>query len=169
MGASSCKGCSAATIWMVEQLGFAMTPLCHSMSRGFTSGTTSGTLSSMRKALELSIITAPAAVTASRNWRDTPAPAENSAMSTPSKASGVISCTSRSPAGTEPQPPNATFLPAERALASARTSAAGKPTSCSTRKNSWPTAPVAPATATTGFCGIFFVQVICVPSVASRA
>ena len=147
---------------MVEQFGFAMTPECHATSWGFTSGTTSGTSSSMRKALELSIMTAPAAVTASRMALETPAPAENSAISTPSKDSGVISCTTSSPAGTWPQPSKGTFLPAERALAKARTSDAGKSTSCSTRKNSCPTAPVAPATATTGFAGISFVHVMLV-------
>ena len=145
---------------MVEQFGFAMTPECQATSWGFTSGTTSGTSSSMRKALELSIMPAPAAVTASRISLDTEAPAENSAMSTPSKDSGVISCTVSSPAGTSPHPSKGTFLPAERALARARTSLAGKSTSCSTRKNSCPTAPVAPATATTGFAGVSFVQVI---------
>ncbi len=91
---------------------------------------------------------------------DTPAPQLNSAMSTPSNDSGVISCTVRSPAGTWPQPKNGSFLPAERALASARTSLAGKSRSCSTCRNSLPTAPVAPATATTGFAGIFLVHVI---------
>ena len=73
----------------------------------------------MRNALELSIITAPAAVTASRICFDTPAPQLNSAMSTPSKLSGVISCTVSSPAGTWPQPSKASFLPADRAEASA--------------------------------------------------
>ena len=76
---------------MVEQFGFAITPLCSNAAAGFTSGTTSGTSSSMRNALELSIMTAPALTTASRISLETEAPAENSAMSTPSKASGVIS------------------------------------------------------------------------------
>ena len=143
---------------MVEQFGFAITPLCHATSSGFTSGTTSGTSSSMRKALELSIMTAPAATTASRISRETPAPAEKSAMSTPSKLAGVISSTTRSPAGTWPQPLKGSFLPAEREEASARTSEAGKSRSCSTSRNSRPTAPVAPATATTGLAGISFVQ-----------
>ena len=66
------------------------------------------------------------------------------------KRQGVISCTTSSPAGTCPQPAKGSFLPAERADASARTSLAGKSTSCSTFRNSLPTAPVAPAMATTG-------------------
>ena len=90
---------SATTIWMVEQFGLAMTPLCQLTSPGFTSGTTSGTSSSMRNALELSIMTAPWETTASRMAFDTEPPAENSAMSTPSNDSGVISCTVSSPAG----------------------------------------------------------------------
>ena len=139
-----------------------MTPLCQATSPGFTSGTTSGTSSSMRNALELSIITAPASTTAWRICFDRPAPQENSAMSTPANDSGVISCTTSSPAGTWPQPAKGSLLPAERADASARTSLAGKSTSCSTCRNSAPTAPVAPAIATTGFAGIFFVQVIAV-------
>ena len=104
----------------------------------------------MRNALELSIITAPAAVTAARSSFDTLAPQLKSAMSTPSNDSGVISCTTSSPAGTCPQPAKGSFLPAERADASARTSLAGKSTSCSTFRNSLPTAPLAPAMATTG-------------------
>ena len=87
------RGSSATTIWMVVQLGFAMTPECQAMSAALTSGTTSGTSGSMRKALELSIMTAPAATTASRISRETEAPALNRAMSTPSKLPGVISCT----------------------------------------------------------------------------
>ena len=48
------------TIWMVEQLGLAMMPLCQSTSSGLTSGTTSGTSGSMRQAEELSTTTQPA-------------------------------------------------------------------------------------------------------------
>ncbi len=91
---------------------------------------------------------------------DTEAPAENSAMSTPSNESAVISCTVSSPAGTWPQPSNGSFLPADRADASAITFDAGKSRSCSTFRNSLPTAPVAPQTATTGFAGITFVHVM---------
>ena len=145
---------------MVEQFGFAMTPECHDTSPGFTSGTTSGTSASMRNALELSIITAPEATTASRISFEMPAPHENRAMSTSLNDSEVISCTVSSPAGTCPHPANSIFLPAERAEASARTSDAGKSRSCSTCMNSCPTAPVAPAMATTGFAGITLFQAI---------
>ena len=103
-------------------------------------------------------MTAPWETTASRMAFETEPPAENSAMSTPSNDSGVISCTVSSPAGTWPQPLNGSFLPAERAEASAMTFDAGKSRSCSTFKNSLPTAPVAPQTATTGLAGITLVQ-----------
>ena len=89
--AASCSGLSATTIWMVEQLGLAMMPAAwHSAtSSGFTSGTTSGTSGSMRKALELSMTTAPASAAMGANSRETAAPGEKSAMSTPAKESGL--------------------------------------------------------------------------------
>ncbi len=46
---------------MVEQLGVAMMPLWRARWSALTSGTTSGTSGSARKALDLSITTAPAA------------------------------------------------------------------------------------------------------------
>ena len=57
--AASWRGLSATTIWMVEQLGFAMMPLCFQMSCGLTSGTTRGVAGSIRQALELSTTIAP--------------------------------------------------------------------------------------------------------------
>ena len=56
-------------------------------SAAFTSGTTKGTSASIRKALELSIITAPYLVIGFKNSLDVPAPAEVKAMSTPLKSS----------------------------------------------------------------------------------
>ncbi len=64
---------------MAEQVGTAMKPACFSKSPGLSSGTTSGTSGRMRKAEELSIITAPALVQASANWRERVAPALKSA------------------------------------------------------------------------------------------
>ena len=70
---------SATTIWIVVQFGLAMIRRGDRFaSSGFTSGTTRGTSSSMRKALELSIITAPYLVIVPANSRDVPAPAEAS-------------------------------------------------------------------------------------------
>ena len=60
MGFTRCSGLRATTIWMVEQLGLAMMPWWRRMSSGLTSGTTSGTWGSIRKAEVLSITTAPA-------------------------------------------------------------------------------------------------------------
>ena len=72
---------------MVVQLGLAMMRRgASSASRPLTSGTTSGTSGSMRKALELSIISAPWRVIVSANSRDVPAPADVRAMSTPRKS-----------------------------------------------------------------------------------
>jgi len=47
------------TIWMVEQFGLAINPWWVFRADALTSGTTSGTLLSMRKALLLSMTTAP--------------------------------------------------------------------------------------------------------------
>ena len=62
-------------------------------SIGFISGTTNGTPSSMRKALELSTIKQPAFTQASRNAREIEAPALNSASWQPLKESFVNSRT----------------------------------------------------------------------------
>lgn len=75
---------SATTIWIVVQLGLAiMRRGAFFASSGLTSGTTSGTSASMRKALELSIMTAPCLVIVSANSREVPAPAEVRAKSHP--------------------------------------------------------------------------------------
>src|SRR5437763_9055532 len=119
-------------------------PRWPSAASAFTSGTTSGTAGSIRKALDLSTTTHPRA-TASGAYRfDVDPPAENSARSNSPRLSAVSSATSSS------SPANATRLPAERADAKAATSAAGKPRSASTSSTTGPTAPVAPTTATRG-------------------
>src|SRR5690606_7499094 len=129
----------------VEQFGLATMPFGRrSSASGLTSATTSGTSGSRRKAEELSTTTAPAAANFGANSFDTSAPAENSAMSTPAGSKPASSCTSTSSS------PNATRSPAERALASATTSA-GKRRSASTASIASPTAPVAPTTATFNF------------------
>ena len=85
-----------------------MMPSCHSTSSPLTSGTTSGTLASMRKAEPSSITTAPAATAWGASSRLTADVAEMKAMSTPSKESFVASSTTSS------SPPTAMRLPAER-------------------------------------------------------
>ena len=60
MWLSFSKALSATTIMIVVQLGLAITPRGRTKaSSALHSGTTRGTSSSMRKADELSIITAP--------------------------------------------------------------------------------------------------------------
>ena len=79
------SGASAMTIWMVEQFGFATNRTPASSAWPFISGTTSGTSGSLRKALELSTTTLPAATNRGAHSRATLAPAEKSARSTGSK------------------------------------------------------------------------------------
>ena len=84
----------------------------------------------MRKALELSTITAPAAVIASRHCRDTDPPAEASTRSTPSNAAAFTS------SRVIVRPFHCCVLPAERAEASSFSSATGKLRSSRRRSNS---------------------------------
>ena len=77
---------------IVEQLGFAMIPLCFKISSGLTSGTTSGTSGSIRNALELSITIAPRFAASGAKVLDMEPPANN-AISTSSKDSGFASST----------------------------------------------------------------------------
>ena len=129
---------------MVVQLGLAMIPRGRlRASSALHSGTTKGTSSSIRKALELSIITAPYLVMSSANSLDVPAPAEVKAMSTSLKSSPCCrSFTSYS------LPRNVYFVPALRCEPNSTRSSIGKFLSASTRRNSCPTAPLAPTIAT---------------------
>ena len=81
---------------IVEQFGLAIRPACPCAACGFTSATTSGTPSSMRKAEELSTTTAPAATACGAHSRERVAPAEKIAMSMPSKLRGPTAWTVRS-------------------------------------------------------------------------
>ena len=112
-------------------------------SSALHSGTTSGTSSSMRKALELSIITAPYLVMSAANSFDVPAPAEVKAMSTPLKSS--LCCKSLT---SYSLPRNVYLLPALRDEPNNSRSSTGKSLSASTRRNSCPTAPLTPTIAT---------------------
>ena len=129
---------------IVEQFGLAMMPLWWAMACGLTSGTTSGTSGSMRKALELSMTTAPALTAAGANCL-LAAPPANRAISTSLKDSSVVSSTVYS------LPMNWIFLPALRFEASILRLAKGKLRSSMRLRNSWPTAPVAPRIATLYF------------------
>ena len=104
ISASSSSGLSATTIWMVEQFGLAMTPECQREVLGIDLGDHERHVVVHAKRRGVVDHDAPGSVTASRNCLLTPAPAEKSAMSTPSKLAGVISSTTSSP------PANATLL-----------------------------------------------------------
>ncbi len=129
---------------MAVQLGLAMIPRWVRSASRLISGTMSGTAGSMRNAEELSMTVAPARTAMGANFFEMALPAENSAMSTPSKLASVSSCT-RSGA-----PRNVSSLPAERAEAYSRSEASGKARRSRHPIISTPTAPVAPTIATTG-------------------
>ena len=96
----------------------------------------------MRKAEVLSTTTAPASTAAGANRRLRLPPAEDSTRSMPSKDSAVSSCTVRL------SPRKSMRRPAERLEASSRSSFTGKSRSARISSMTWPTAPVAPMTAT---------------------
>src|SRR6266849_1505387 len=114
------------------------------MRLALISGITSGTFGSMRKADELSTTTAPAYTAMGVNFLEMPPPAENSAISTPSKELSLSSSI------TPFWPRKSTVLPADRALASALSLPTRKARLSMVAMNSAPTAPVTPAMATTG-------------------
>src|SRR3569833_3769623 len=117
------------------------------MAPGLISWTTSGTSLFIRKAEELSTTTAPFLTAMGANFFEVEPPAENSPMFTPSRPCSVSSCT-----GTG-LPRNCRVLPAERADANTRNSDKGKLRRSRHPNSSSPTAPVAPAIATTGAAG----------------
>ena len=92
-GERRCRAASTGISCIVEQFGLATTPVCAWAACGFTSATTSGTPSSIRKAEELSTTTAPAATAWGAHSRERVAPAEKIAMSIPSKLRGPTACT----------------------------------------------------------------------------
>ena len=96
----------------------------------------------MRKAEELSTTIAPAATAAGANSLEIEPPAEKRAISMPLKLSFVSSSTLYF------WPLYSIVLPADRADASSLRFLMGKLRSASTVRNSSPTAPVAPTTAT---------------------
>ena len=138
-------GSSAITKPIVVQFGHATIPRCFSSASGLISGTTSGTFSSSRHVLDLSIAMPPRRATSgARSFESAPVAAKN-AKSTPSNASGRASATATS------RPAKRTDVPADRPLASARSSPTGNWRSASSWSTTSPTAPVAPTTATVRF------------------
>ena len=135
---------------MVVQFGFAIIPRGRTLASGpFTSGTTKGTSSSILKALELSIITAPYLVIVWANSLEVPAPADVKTISTSLKSSlcwssfTIISLLR-----------NVYKVPALRLEPNSSNSSNGKFLSSNTRRNSCPTAPLAPTIATLIFSSI---------------
>ena len=140
--ASACSACRSGASCIVEQFGFAMIPRCPLSASAFTCETTSGTVGSIRQALELSTTAHPRAAASGARRRLTSAPALKSAISTPLKASGVASATGTC------SPRKVTLRPAAEA-ASGTSLRTGKLRSSRTLIIVRPTRPVAPTTATT--------------------
>ena len=134
----------ATTIWIVVQFGLPMMFFGRvNASSPFTSGTTRGTSGSMRNAELLSIITVPWRVIVAAYSFETEAPAEVKAMSTPEKSESYVNSSI-----TYSFPRNKRVFPAERAEPKRRSPSTGKFCWSSTRRNSVPTAPLAPTIAT---------------------
>ena len=133
---------------MVVQLGLAIIRRGQNLaSPAFTSGTTRGTLSSIRKADELSIIIVPKRVISSINSLETLAPADTKANLTPLKSSPWRSC--RTLYGL---PLQKYSLPSLRSEPKSVSSSKGKLRSSTTLSNSCPTAPLAPTIAICILC-----------------
>ncbi len=133
---------------VVGQLGMATMPRWSFRSPALTSGTTSGTSSSMRQAELSSMQTAPALTAGGISVFETSVVAEKNARSTASNDFGVASSTSIS------HSPYVIFLPAERCEASRRSPLTGKARCAAILRNSRPTSPVAPTTATFSGAGM---------------
>src|SRR3990172_1486327 len=135
-------GQSTCTSGVVGQLGIEMIPLWPSRSAALTSGTTRGTSGSMRQAALSSMTIAPVLTPAGISCLGASVVAEKKATSTPAKEREFASSTSHS------HSPTVSLRPAERLEAKRRSSLMGKRLWSAIFKNSWPTRPVAPTTAT---------------------
>ena len=152
MWLSCSSGFSTTTIMIVVQLGLAMMPRGRfRASSALHSGTTNGTSSHMRKADELSIITAPYLVMVSANSFEVPPPADVNATSMSLKSS--LCCKSFT---SYSLPLKVYFFPAERSEPNNTRLSMGKSLSARMRRNSCPTAPLAPTIATFIFSYICF-------------
>ena len=140
-GLTSFSGLSAITSGVVEQLGLAMIPLWPRRSLALTSGTTSGTSGSMRKAELLSMTTAPCRTASGATSRLTSPLAEMNTISTSLSSSAVTASTSIS------FPLTLSRLPTDRLDAHKRNSLTGKSRCSRMSRKTLPTAPVAPTTA----------------------
>ena len=130
----------------VVQFGLEIIPRGRFLtSCGFTSGTTSGTSASMRKAPELSTTTAPREAAIGAHSAEISSGTSNIATSIPSKASGESATTVSSSSR------QINFLPALRADAIKRIWPQTSVRSDKMPSITVPTAPVAPTTANDGF------------------
>ncbi len=117
-------------------------PLCASTSSGFTSVATSGTSGSWRQTLESSMTIAPASRAIGAYSREAAPDAEMKTKSDPLNESCVVASTVICPS------PKGIRLPAERSVARSLRLPMGKRRSAAILRNSSPTIPVAPTTAT---------------------
>ena len=124
------------------QLGLAMIPGWLAAASGLISGTTKGTSGFMRKALELSTITAPASTMVFAQALEVEPPAEANTKSTSSKEVGSVASTLRV------SPLKVRVFPADRGEAKSFRFFRGKLRLSNSSSNSVPTAPVAPSIAT---------------------
>ncbi len=137
-----CNGARASTIWIVEQLGFAIILSVDVSALALISGTTNFLERSMRQADELSITVVPTSANFGANSREVPPPAEKIAIS---GLAAIASCIEEIVYSFCLY---VTCLPTDRSDATGINSVIGKLRSASTCNITWPTIPVAPTTAT---------------------
>ena len=135
------NSCKTIVSGVVEQLGIEIIPLCSARSCEFTSGTTSGTVSSILKAELSSIAIDPNLAAFGAMSKLTSLLAEINTKSESINNSSVIGSTIRSFL------PNVIFLPKDFCEAQTRNLFNGKFRSSNIERNIFPTAPVAPITA----------------------
>ena len=136
-----CKGANANTIWIVEQLGFAIILSFAVNSLALISGTTNLIEGSILQADELSITVVPTAANFGAHSKDVLPPAENKAIS------AFISTAVCIPTTLYFFPPNSISFPTDFSEATGINSDTGKFLSAKTFNIISPTIPVAPTTA----------------------
>ncbi len=130
------------TVTIVVQFGHDRIPSCARAACALISGTTSGTVGSIRNALDLSMMTAPSLRISGAYSFACAEPAEQNAISTPLNAPGSMRRIGSA------SPLNVTVLPTERSDAKHRSSRTGNFRSSRILSVVCPAAPVAPTTAT---------------------
>ena len=136
--------CNASASGVVVQLGIDIMPSCQLKSAAFTSGTTRGTVLSIRNAEPSSIITDPISLIRGPHSFEASDVAEQKTISEFSRDALLTSSTIMFLFL------NFNVLPADLAVASSFKSPTGKFLSSATRRKTSPTAPVAPIIAIFG-------------------